>query len=382
VRKLLPILVAVFVSAIGYGISFPLISIRVEHTGVDGWLIGVNAAMPALGWIVGSLLIPVLQLRVGVGIRALALGFLAIAAAAMVGLQYAGDYPSMTALRFFFGGGMGLFYRSVEYWINGISEDRLRARNLAVNGVAFMLGLVVGSVLQPNLGDAGWTAFGPVLASLGLAMVITRAWPTIAEPPPARVSPAFAFSYIAALPLAYIAVLAYGLDESVPASLAQFYALKNGLGPEIAAYTLTAAALGNILIPIPIALLSDRIGRTGPLVSSAIVAAAAAFAIPSVVGDPTRFLLLLLICAGASGTVYGLALAMIGDRYTGADLVGANAAFGIVYAAGSLVGPVVNGAALDTMQSHGLMVLSGSIFAVLTLIFAIRSLFIFVRGPA
>lgn len=367
-HKLAPIILAVFISAIGYGISFPLINIRLEQTGVDGWLIGLNAAMPALGWIVGSLLVPALQLRLQVGIRTLALTFLVCAAIAAAGLRYADGYPAMTALRFLFGGGMGLFYRSVEYWINGLSPDRTRARNLCINGIAFMLGLIIGSLLQPALGSEGWTVFAPVLALIGLALLALPFWPHLPAPSPRPVSTALACAIILALPVAYLAVLAYGLDESVPASLAQIYAIKNGLGAETAAYTLTAAALGNILIPVPLALLSDRIGRALPLVASTCAAAVSAFAIPYTLATPMLFLCLLLVCAGAAGAVYGLALAMIGDRFQDADLVIANAAFGIVYAVGSIVGPLFNGAALDTLHSHGLMVLSGSIFAALTVV--------------
>lgn len=370
--KLLPIIAAVFISAVGYGISFPLISINLERTGVDGWLIGVNAAMPALGWIIGSALVPLLQLRAGMGIRALAIGFLAVAAVSIAGLRFAEDYMSMTALRLLFGGGIGLFYRSVEYWINGLSTDGGRARNLSINGVALMSGLVIGSVLQPELGQTGWVAFGPVLILILFAMLLTTLWPVLNAPTSSVVSLRLVFSYIGLLPVAYIAVLAYGLDESVPASLAQIYALKNGLGEDVAAYTLAAAALGNILIPIPIALLSDRIGRLWPLTVSAAGAAVSALLIPYTLGNPTVFLLLLLICAGTAGTVYGLALAMIGDRFQGADLVIANAAFGIVYATGSVVGPVINGAALDTLQSHGLMLLSATIFLALIFVLLTR----------
>lgn len=370
--KLLPIALAVFISAVGYGVSFPLLSIRVEQTGVDGALIGLNAAMPALGWIVGSAVMPILQLRLGIGIAALALAFLTIAAAAIGGLRFADDYTSMTVLRFFFGGSMGLFYRSVEYWINCLSPNHFRARNLSINGVAMMSGVVVGSILQPSLGSSGWLAFGSVMAFIVVAMLSTTLWPRISAPPTHQISAALAWSYITAMPVAYVAVLAYGLDESVPASLAQIYAIKNGLGVDVAAYTLSAAALGNILIPIPVALLSDRIGRIKPLAASATVAALTALAIPFSLSDTTQFLLLLLVCAGCAGTVYGLALAMIGDRYSGADLVLANAAFGIVYAVGSIVGPLINGAALDTLQSQGLMLLSGVIFIGLLCVLAAR----------
>jgi MFS family permease len=374
VGRLIPIILAVFISAIGYGITFPLISIRLEQTGVPGWLIGLNAAMPAIGWIFGSAFVPLLQLRWRIGIAALAVAFMLCAVIALVGLRYAHTYVEITALRFFFGGGMGLFYRSVEYWLNTLSPDQTRGRTLSINGVAFMLGLVIGSVAQPSLGTEGWEAFGPAIIPLFVAILSTSLWPRQVAPPRSPVSSTVAWSCIAALPIAYISVFAYGLDESVPAYLAQNYALKNGLGADVAAYTLTAAALGNILIPIPAGLVSDRIGRLAPLTACALIASVTSWAVPLTLGDPKLFLAALLVCAGAAGTVYGLALAMIGDRFQGADLVVANAGFGIVYAVGSIIGPIMNGAAMDTLNSHGLMVASGSIFGLLSLFLIVRGL--------
>jgi MFS family permease len=373
-RSVLPIIFAVFISAIGYGITFPLISIRLEQTGVSGLLIGLNAMMPALGWVAGSAFVPVMQLRWRISIATLAVAFMLCAATALAGLRYADTYVEMTALRFFFGGSMGLFYRSVEYWINTLSPDHLRGRNLSMNGVAFMLGLVIGSVAQPLLGATGWTAFGPAVALLIVTVLSTAIWPRHAPPPRSAVSVTVVCSSIAALPIAFVAVFAYGLDESVVAYLAQIYALKNGLGTDVAAYTLTAAALGNILIPIPIALASDRIGRMAPLVACALAASATSLIIPYTLHDPKIFLTMLMISAGAAGTVYGLALAMIGDRFQSADLVVANAAFGIVYSIGSIIGPLLNGAAIDTLNSHGLMVVSGLIYATLSVTLIGRSL--------
>ena len=70
---------------------------------------------------------------------------------------------------------------------------------------------------------------------------------------------------------------------------------------------------------------------------------------------------------GSAGALYSIALAIVGDTFKGRELVSANAAFGIIYASGSLIGPMLNGAALDTYNTHGLMLSSAGIFSVLIL---------------
>lgn len=361
--RLLPLNIAVLLAAAGYGVTFPLLAVRLEQMGASGWQLGLNAAVPAVGWILGSAVMPRLQARYG--IASVTLGFLVLGLAGFAGVALAQDYWAATAFRFIFGGGVGLFFRAIEYWINGVSSDDVRGRNLSVYNVVFMLGIVVGSALQPALGADGWLVFAVVGALLSAALLLMTLWP--AQRPPPSMPDGFSFATLSAVPVAFLAILAYGLYESIPVYLTEVYALRNGLGNDVAAFTLTAAAIGNILFPIPIAVLSDRTGRLTPLVVCALTAALSSLAIPFVVKETMLFLALIVIAAGAAGTIYSLALAMIGDRYQGAGLAVANATFGIVYAAGSIAGPLVNGLAIDTLQTHGIMVAAAAIFGALLL---------------
>lgn len=364
--RLLVLNIAVLLAAAGYGVTFPLLAIRLEQAGVAGWQLGLNAAAPAVGWILGSILMPRLQALFG--IRAMCAGFLALGLAGLAGLAAVEDFWTATALRFVFGGATGLFFRAVEYWINGVSQDHVRGRNLSIYNVVFMLGIVAGSALQPALGTQGWHVFAAVAAALLVALALVSLWPI--EQPPRIAEGRFSLAALTVVPAAFLAILAYGVYESIPVYLTEVYALRNGLGNDVAAFTLTAAAIGNILFPIPIAVLSDRTGRLTPLVVCALTAALCSLAIPFAVKDTMLFLALIVVAAGAAGTIYSLALAMIGDRFQGAALAAANAAFGMVYAAGSIAGPLFNGAAIDTLDSHGLMVSVAVIFFALIVLIA------------
>ena len=165
-----------------------------------------------------------------------------------------------------------------------------------------------------------------------------------------------------AAPVTFLAILAYGMFEDVATYLMSVYAMRNSLGEDIAALTLTAVAVGNLVFPVPIGLLSDRMNRTVLLIICAAIAGILSLVIPFTLHSPTLFLLTLVIWGGFAGGVYITALAIVGDRYDGATLAVANASFGIVYALGALVGPLINGAALDTLDSHGLMVSAAAIF--------------------
>lgn len=346
---------AAFLTAVAYGITFPLIAIRLEATGVNGMLIGLNAAMPPLGWIIGSMLVPFLQIRVGLPFKRLLQFFLVIAIVALLSLRFAESYIAMTALRLAFGGAMGSLFRCVEYWINDVSTDNERGRNLSGFGILFFIAIVLGSVVQPEFGTADWIAFGPPLLLAIVGLILLHAWKGQPEPIVDVTIPPAAATIVRSIPVALLAVLVYGIFEAAPTTMLQVYAIRNNLESATAAYALSAAALGNIVAQYPVAALSDRIGRQVPLLACSISATAVSAAIPWTLDQPGLFLAAVALLGAAAGSTYSMGLAMIGDVFKGAHLVVANAAFGIVYAAGNISGPLIDGFAIDQLKTHGLM---------------------------
>lgn len=368
-RTLAAINVAVFAAALSYGTTFPLFALRLEAMGVSGAMIGLNASMPALGWVLGSLAAPSLQAKFS--IRTIACAFLCIGLAALAGLAISTDFWSSTGLRLFFGGGAGMFFRSIEYWINGISSNNRRGRNFATYNVIYVLGLVIGTLIQPQVGTDGLIAFGPVAAGFAGAALLIAVWPRMVAPE--RTSAGLNIASISALtvaPGAFLAIFAYGLYEDIPIYLMPVYALRNGLAPDVSAYALTACCVGNLIFPIPMAALSDRIGRTTVLIACAVVVIGMSAVIPFTLATPMAFLASLVVWAGCAGATYSVALAKLGDEYQDGALVTANASFGIVYASGTLAGPLINGASMDALNSHGVMASAAAIFSVLIVMLA------------
>lgn len=371
---------AAFLIAIADGITYPLLTAKLEATGVSGEWIGLNAAMPAVGWIAGCFLVPHLQIRLGLPLRRVLQMFVTTAIVALVLMRFAATYLPMTLLRLFLGGAVGVVFRCMEYWINSVSGAGERGRNLSLYSVLFMIALMIGSVLQPALGNEGWPAFGPPLMLAGVGLLLLQIWdgqPNATfeiSPPPAT------FEMACLMPIALLAVLVFGIYESAPTTMLQIYAMKNGIGPAAAAYALAAAALGNILLQYPVAALSDRIGRSIPLLLCAVAAAAAAALLPFTLASAETFLAACAVLGAAAGSAYSIALAMVGDRFAGARLVVANAAFGLVYSVASIAGPLLNGFALDQMHSHGLALWLGSAFAGLAIVVGLKLMLPSARG--
>jgi predicted MFS family arabinose efflux permease len=82
---------------------------------------------------------------------------------------------------------------------------------------------------------------------------------------------------------------------------------------------------------------------------------------PLLVGNPLLLYALLFLWGGMVMGIYTTGLTLLGQRFKGAELANANAAYVMLYATGLLAGPTVEGAALDIWNPHGLMLVVGAI---------------------
>lgn len=368
------------VVCIGYGITFSHYAFLVSSTGVSGTWVGVNAALPAVGWILGSILVPFLQLNLALPIKRIAVGFLCLAGAGCCIPVFSDDYLGLSVTRFIFGGAIGVFFRCVEYILVANTPDDRRGKNLAIYGVCFLSGIIIGSSIQPALGNVVSTNAVAVFALIAVGCGIfarCRVHDVTLNTPKITKS---ALSLIPIVPIAFLGVGAYAFYESVPAYLLQVYALRNGVDDAIAAFTLSAAALGQLLFLFPILLLSDRLGRANVLGACAAVAVLLPFAITYTIDASTIFLCLIAVLGAAAGASYGLSLAMLGDRFDGQTLVLANALFGVIYASASVAGPLIHGASMEFLAPHGLMRSVSAIFLFLILGMGISVAWVNFRG--
>ena len=356
------LLLAVFIITVGYGISFPLLSIRLETMGIPSGLIGLNAAMPALGWLVATPFLPKLHLYFSS--KTLMLSFLALALLGVLGFALTESFASWLFCRLVFGGCLGMFFRLVEYWLNTASHNGNRGRIIGVYSVCFLLGIAIGSIAQPELGTEGYHIFGLIVVCIVLGGIIVAFVPLDTQIQKTASAPFSLLRRVTiAAPLAMAGVVAYGLFEDVPAYLLSVYTLKIGMGEDIAAYTLSAVALGNLLLAIPLGIISDKIGRVPIIFACSFVGLLGTIVIPASLENVVIYLAFLAIWGGFVGGLYSTCLAYIGDRFSDETLISANAAFGAIYAVAAILGPLANGMAMQLWEPQGLMVSCALIFA-------------------
>lgn len=332
-------------------VSNPLLSLEMERWGTSSTISGLTAACAGLGTVVAVPLVPMLARRFGVpAVLGLSLG---VSALAMALFHFLPNLIAWAVLRFVLGCAIGLIFTFAEFWINAAANPERRGLTMGIYATALYAGFAIGPLLLVWLGTSGPTPYlvTAALMALGLiplAMVGSRA-PKIDGPASGSVA-----RFIVAVPTATFAALMFGAVETGIITQLPVHNVRLAYSEQDATLLLSAFTLGNVLFQLPIGLLSDRIDRRKLLLVLATLSAILALALP--LGPPGfwRFATLLFLLGGVSGAIYTVGLAHLGERFTGADLASANAAFVLLYSLGLMFGPPMIGFGMDRGGALGL----------------------------
>jgi MFS family permease len=155
-------------------------------------------------------------------------------------------------------------------------------------------------------------------------------------------------------PTLMIAALMFGLIDSTVLALLPVYGVQKGLDAEAAALLLTMFVLGGVIGQIPIGWLADHMNRRALLALCTFIAMLSIGALPLAMGDTTLTWVVMLLLGITAGSLYVIAMAMIGGRFKGADLISVNASFVFLWGLGDVMGPFISGAAIDAFGPDGM----------------------------
>ena len=370
--RLFPLLAAIAaISIVGVGLSMtiPLIAVRMEAAGYSASANGWGVAMSGLATILVSPLIPTL-VRV-LGVRRLMMIALALAIASLVGLAFVDNVLWWYPIRFLLGASLTLFFVVSEYAINALAPAARRGLWIGVYSTSLYLGFALGPAIIGFVGTDGRAGFYAAMAlfMLGGAPIIAAGAqiPTFSEP-----AKSTAWAMMARAPLVMLASLLFGALETGAMGLLPVHALRNGYDAATGALFVSFVAAGNVAFQLPLGLLSDRVDRLKLIVAIAVFGLVGALAATLATQQYVAFGALLFVWGGIVGGLYMVGLAMLGARYSGADLAAANSAYVMLYATGMMIGPPFLGMTLDASPSHGLFGGVALLFALYLAIVAAR----------
>jgi len=364
-KRLFAIIFSVTVFSLTYGISSPLLAFKLIHAGMTESMVGLNAAMHALGVFAVAPFLPALFRR----FRPFTLMLISLGAIAIIFILF-----SFVSLPFWFllRMGLGVFSEVImvqtETWLNGKTIEQARGKVLALYTAGMSLGFAVGPLILAYTGSDDNLAFyiSALLAGMAIVLIVVSGMEraeTKEEAPE---------SFLGSLKLASLPIMATLLNAAVEMlgmNFLSIYAIKLGWSESGSALLISVLMFGAIILQLPIGWLADKVNRLSLMRILAFTAAAMAFVWPYILAFHLLSYVMLFIWGGIFVGIYTVAIIWVGERFKGGQLAGIYSAMSVAWGAGALAGPLLGGIAME-FSLHGLPWLTAG----MCLIFAIFSL--------
>lgn len=346
-RNFALLFLSVFLLMLGLGLQNTLIGVRAELEHFSTLAAGVVMASYFVGFILGSILCPLMIERVG-HIRAFsALATLASAAAVLHALYQEPAFWSV--LRVLTGFSIAGVYMVIESWVNGRSDNQNRGGLLAAYFFVNLGAVALGQQLIRLDDPASFQLF--VHSSVLLSIAIIPVAMTRTDAPAVVRGPTLSLSALVAVsPYALFGAIAAGLANGAFWGMAPLYGVSIGLATGDVAVAMTVMILGGALFQYPLGKLSDRYDRRIVMGGANVVLAVAALAIGRLgLSTDTAPLVLSGAFGGLLLTQYSLVVAHANDFAAEDTFVQIASALLLVFGASAAVGPVVAGALMELL---------------------------------
>jgi MFS family permease len=333
------------------GLTWPFLAIVLAKQGVPAWLNGLSASAQMMAVLLVAPLAPRLIGWLGT-MRVMGLGIAGMA----IALMLLTVFPNVWAwfpIRFCLGLAAELVFTGGDLWINQLASDKTRGRLIGVYGMFLHGGFALGPAAIVVLGSEGWSVLylGVVVILLGLVPLY---WARGLAPPIEGKPRARLLHFLRIAPTLMVAGLMFGLIDSSTLALLPVYGIEKGLGEETAALLLTMFVLGAVVGQVPVGWLADHVERHRLMAWCGFVTLVTIGLIPISIGSLVMTWAVMLVMGMSLGGFYVIAMAMIGQRFQGADLVGINASFVFLWGVGTVVGPLISGSAIETFGPDGM----------------------------
>jgi MFS family permease len=333
-----------------YGLGAPLIALDLARYGASEVLIGVNAAMQAVGVLAIAPLLP--RLAVKFGVRSLMVAALVTSAAVFMLLPWVTSVAWWFPLRIALGAAGEVLFVLSETWTNELAAAESRGRTMAVYTAALSLGFAGGPAIIAWVGAS--TVAYVIGAAVALAAALPLASPWLVNPPAMHAAQTKFRHYLTLAPVAVATTVLNAGVETAGLSFLGLYATARGFGEAQAMQLVSTLMVGAILLQVPIGWLADKMNPRRLVFVLAVLCAFGALIWPWMFGSPALAYVIVFVWGGLFVGIYTVMLALVGSRFTGTDLVGVYSLMGLAWGIGALVGPSSVGVAMQLSPKLGL----------------------------
>lgn len=364
---------AITVFGFALGLMFPLLSLVMEKHGVSPKVIGYNSAMQPLGILIAGFIVPVMTRRFGT--KPVAIAAAILTAALILTYPFIPIFWGWFVMRVIQGFAVAILFSVSEAWVVEAASGPWRSRIMAVYTGVLSLSFGLGPALISLTGVDTMLPFfigSAVLLAGTVPIFFYRQTETFA--PEAGSSGLSIFGFARLAPILLVGVGMFGIIDAANLGLLPVYGVKKGLTQETAALMLTAFIAGNVVLQFPIGWIADHWSKRGMMSACGIATAIGSALIPWAFGTWLVWPLLVVTGAASAG-IYTMALAELGERFSGHELVAGTTAFSTMWGGAALFGALLGGWAIDSFGPDGLPYAIAAVFLVFILTMAARTLF-------
>jgi MFS family permease len=354
-------LAAVAACDIAFGLTLQLMPLLMERQGWPAWAIGLNVAMGPIGILIAGPFMP--KLLGNFGTRRAAFGIVGILVLSLTAISVSPIWMWFP-LRFIFGLATSALFTISETWVLSFATKENRGRVMGAYTSLLAASFAVGPLILPFTGLDGFLPWGIGIACI-LISIMPLGFVEVEDDAFRQTEGGGHFlAFVRKAPMLLFAVTAATLFDNVLVSFFTIYGIRSGLTLETASWILGIGIIGNMVLFYPIGWLADHWSRKGVMLVTAGLTIALSLSLLVVITHWLVWPVMILVTASAFG-VYVVALAELGDRFSGPDLIAGASAIAAMWGVGGLAGPPIAGLAIDMFGVSAMPVTLAAVYVVL-----------------
>ncbi|GGB10716.1 MFS transporter [Macrococcus hajekii] len=345
----------VSISGFSQGMLLPLISFIFERDDVPSFINGLHATSLYIGVFLTSLFLEGLLRKWG-------FKPLIITGGAIVTLSFL-LFPMLKTMTLWFilrllvGIGDNMLHFATQSWLTQVTPRSQLGRALAYYGLSFSLGFMLGPLLVPlvNIHEALPFVVSAVMSLIAFTLVFTlkNSMP-VQDTHPVSLSSTF-INFRRVIKTSWIAFLfpmVFGVIESSINSNFPVFALKHDLTLHDITWILPSFSLGTILFQVPIGSLSDRGNRSHLLLVLTLIGATVFLMGDFFIAYRYVMIAVFFIAGIFVGSLYSLGVTYMTELTPKHLLPAGNLMCGMVFSIGSIAGPIIGGATIESSNNQ------------------------------
>ncbi|MDG4846531.1 MFS transporter [Peribacillus frigoritolerans] len=348
------LILIVGISGFSQGMLLPIIAIIFENDGISSSLNGFHAASLYIGILLISPFMEAPLRKYGYKPLIIFGGITVILSLALFPVWK--SFWFWFVLRFFIGIGDHTLHFATQTWITAISPIKKRGRNLAIYGLFFSLGFMVGPLMTKLL------EINQSLPFIITSILSLLAWSAVFlirnELPEQDDSESTSFlgtlqRFTKVSRIAWVAFLlpfTFGVLEASLNSNFPVFALRSGINLTAVSIIIPAFSAGTLLTQIPLGMISDRFGRRKTLLTI-LFSGFAIFTLAGIYSDSVLGLFICFMFGGMMvGSTFSLGISYMADLLPRNLLPAGNLLCSIFFSLGSIGGPFFGGLVIEHIK--------------------------------